>query len=281
VKVGVVGGRTGVIVDGHFVDAEQASDGRISSDPSDMFGSWGDLRDLAQRMTGADAHPPVDPTRLELPLPTPRQSFGVGVNYSEHAAEAAMDLPPVPMVFIKLPTSIVGPNEDVRIDSDTVDWEAELVVVIGQDCRDVTAADAWSVIAGLTIGQDISDRAIQFEGGANPQFGLGKSAPGFGPIGPWIVSADEFDPKLELDIRCELNGVIKQDSNTRHLIFGIPAIIEYLSARVQLLAGDVIFTGTPSGVGWGRSPKEYLSVGDVLETTIGQIGSISTKLVKR
>ena len=280
-KVAVVGGRVGLVVDGSFVDAARASEGRISASPVDVFDSWSDLLALGSGLGKQAGHPDLDLSQLELPMPVPRQSFGVGVNYSEHAAEAAMELPPVPMVFIKLPTSIVGPNEVVQIDSTSVDWEAELVVVIGKDCRDVAAADAWSVIAGLTVGQDISDRAIQFEGGANPQFGLGKSAPGFGPIGPWIVSADEFDPAPHLDIRCEVNGVVKQDSNTEYLIFGIPAIIEYLSARVQLLAGDVIFTGTPSGVGWGRNPKEYLAAGDVLTTTIGRIGTISTRLEKK
>jgi 2,4-didehydro-3-deoxy-L-rhamnonate hydrolase len=192
-----------------------------------------------------------------------------------------MELPAFPMVFPKFATSIVGPNEPVRIGSSTVDWEAELVVVIGTDCRDVSEADAWGVVAGLTVGQDLSDRAVQFEGGANPQFGLGKSAPGFGPIGPWIVSADEFTSDPQLDIRCDLNGTAKQSSNTKHLIFDIPTLVAYLSARVQLLAGDVIFTGTPAGVGWGRDPKEYLAAGDVLTTTIDGIGSITTKVTSR
>jgi 2,4-didehydro-3-deoxy-L-rhamnonate hydrolase len=122
---------------------------------------------------------------------------------------------------------------------------------------------------------------VQFEGGANPQFGLGKSAPGFGPVGPWIVSADEFDHELRLGIRCEIGGVEKQSSNTGHLIFDVPHIVSYLSHRVRLRPGDIVFTGTPAGVGWGRTPKEYLAAGDQIVTTIDGIGALKTRIGRR
>jgi 2,4-diketo-3-deoxy-L-fuconate hydrolase len=281
VKVAVADGRVGLVLDGHLVDVEQASNGRVSANPVGIFENWDGLLALAGSSVDASAYPAVDEATLELPIPVPRQAFGIGVNYRDHATEAAMELPKFPMVFPKFSSCIVGPNETVGVTPGAIDWEAELVVVIGRDARDVSAKDAWSVIAGLAVGQDISDRTVQFEAGANPQFGLGKSAPGFGPIGPWLVSADEFVREPELDVHCEINGVLKQDSNTRYLIFNISTLVAYVSERVQLLAGDVIFTGTPAGVGWGRDPKEYIGPGDVITTTIEGIGTITTRLGKR
>jgi 2,4-diketo-3-deoxy-L-fuconate hydrolase len=281
VKIAVVGGRTALVVADQVVDAARASGGAIPAEPAAMFAAWPDLQRLARDLQDADAYPALDPAALELPIPVPLQAFGIGVNYADHAGEAAMDLPATPMVFPKFPSCIVGPNDEVLIGSGTVDWEAELVVLIGVGCFQVTVAEAATVIAGYTIGQDLSDRAVQFEGGANPQFGLGKSAPGFGPVGPWIVSADEFGLDLRLGIRCEVGGVEKQSSNTEHLIFDVPHIVSYLSQRVRLRAGDVIFTGTPAGVGWGRTPKEYLAAGDQIVTTIDGIGTLTTRIGRR
>ena len=153
--------------------------------------------------------------------------------------------------------------------------------MIGTGCYEVAAGDALSVIAGYTVGQDLSDRVVQFEGGANPQFGLGKSGPGFGPIGPWVVSADELGATPQLDIRCDVDGVTKQSSNTAHLIFDVPTLVAYLSHRVRLCAGDLIFTGTPAGVGWSREPKELLHPGSRIDTTIGGIGTLTTRVAGR
>jgi 2,4-diketo-3-deoxy-L-fuconate hydrolase len=280
-RVAVVGGRTVLVIADQVVDAGRASGGAIPAEPAAMFAAWPDLQRLARDLQDADAYPALDTAALELPIPIPLQAFGIGVNYADHAGEAAMDLPATPMVFPKFPSCIGGPNDEVLIGSDTVDWEAELVVLIGAECFQVSVAEALTVIAGYTIGQDLSDRAVQFEGGANPQFGLGKSAPGFGPVGPWIVSADEFGRELRLGIRCEISGVEKQSSNTEHLIFDVPHIVSYLSQRVRLRAGDVIFTGTPAGVGWGRTPKEYLAAGDQIVTTIDGIGTLTTRIGRR
>ena len=281
-KVAVLEGRTTLVVNGRAVDAARASDGSIPADPREMFAAWTKLRELAERLGGTEPDgPPLDEGALQAPVPVPFQAFGIGVNYRDHAGESAMALPDNPLVFPKFSSSIVGPNEPVATRSESLDWEAELVVVIGTECYEVAAEDALSVIAGYTVGQDLSDRIVQFEGGANPQFGLGKSAPGFGPVGPWVVSADELGVEPQLDIRCEVDGVLKQSSNTRHLIFGIPALIAYLSARVRLHPGDLIFTGTPAGVGWMRDPKETLHPGSRIETTIEGIGTLTTRVVAR
>jgi 2-keto-4-pentenoate hydratase/2-oxohepta-3-ene-1,7-dioic acid hydratase in catechol pathway len=247
-----------------------------------MFSAWADLIQLEQRLDGVAADAPtLDVAALEAPVPVPRQAFGIGVNYLDHAGESAMVLPDKPLVFPKFSSSIAGPNEAVGTRSQALDWEAELVVVIGSDCYEVPADDALSVIAGYTIGQDLSDRIVQFEGGANPQFGLGKSAPGFGPIGPWVVSADEIGAEPRLDIRCEVDGTLKQSSNTSHLIFGIPALVAYLSSRVRLHPGDLVFTGTPAGVGWMREPRETLHPGSRIDTTIEGIGTLTTRVIAR
>ena len=282
-RVAVVGGRTVLVVGDRVVDVEWASDGGVPAAPQAMFRSWQQLLDLARRLDGAvaDGAPRLDPSTLELPVPVPVQAFGIGLNYSDHAGESAMDLPDKPLVFPKFSSSIVGPNVSVATRSDALDWEAELVVVIGVDCFEVPADDALSVIAGYTVGQDLSDRVVQFENGTPPQFGLGKSAPGFGPVGPWVVSADELGATPHLDIRCEVDGEGKQSSNTKNLIFDVPTLVAHLSSRVRLCAGDLVFTGTPAGVGWSRSPKQVLGPGSRVDTTIEGIGTLTTHVVGR
>ena len=282
-RVGVLDGRTVLVLGDRVVDVARASDGAIAADPGAMFRSWQHLLALARRLeeAGADQARVLDPSTLELPVPVPVQAFGIGLNYRDHADESAMELPATPLVFPKFSSSIVGPNEPVATRSDALDWEAELVVVIGVDCFEVPAEDALSVIAGYTVGQDLSDRVVQFENGTPPQFGLGKSAPGFGPVGPWVVSADELGGMPHLDIHCEVDGEVKQSSNTNNLIFDVPALVSYLSSRVRLCAGDLVFTGTPAGVGWSRNPKEVLRPGSRVDTTIEGIGTLTTRIVGR
>ncbi len=280
-KVAVLHDRTVLVVGDHIVDAETASGGTVASSPGSMFSAWPELLQLSERLGGTApaGSAPLDPSALDRPVPVPLQAFGIGVNYLDHAGESEIALPENPLVFPKFSSSIVGPNDGVAVRSETLDWEAELVVVIGTECFDVAESDALSVIAGYTIGQDLSDRVVQFEGGANPQFGLGKSGPGFGPVGPWVVSADEIGLEPRLGVRCDVDGVIKQSSNTEHLIFGIAALVSYLSSRVRLHPGDLIFTGTPAGVGWSREPREMLSAGSRIDTTIEGIGTLTTRLV--
>jgi 2-keto-4-pentenoate hydratase/2-oxohepta-3-ene-1,7-dioic acid hydratase in catechol pathway len=200
------------------------------------------------------------------------------LNYVAHALEGPWGVPEVPAVFTKYPTCIVGARESVAIPAPTTDWEVELVVVMGRRAHRVAQADAWSYVAGLTIGQDISERTLQRAGNV-PQFGLGKSYPGFGPMGPWLVTPDEFSNPDDLSISCSLNGETMQDSRTGDLVFGVARLVEYLSAVVPLLPGDVIFTGTPSGVGAGRKPPRFLQPGEVLVSEIEGIGSLTTHLV--
>jgi 2,4-diketo-3-deoxy-L-fuconate hydrolase len=180
-------------------------------------------------------------------------------------------LPKVPVVFTKYPSCIAGPYDAVLLRGDSNDYEAELVVVIGQTTRDVAYDQAWSHVAGLTIGQDVSDRALQLA--ARPaHFGLGKSRDTYGPTGPVLVSPDNFDDPNDLSITCDINGERRQDARTSSLIFDVPFLVSYLSEIMTLEAGDLIFTGTPAGV--GMPDKRFLKAGDVIRTTVGGIGAM-------
>jgi 2-keto-4-pentenoate hydratase/2-oxohepta-3-ene-1,7-dioic acid hydratase in catechol pathway len=207
----------------------------------------------------------------------PRQVFAIGLNYRDHAAESGLPAPDVPVVFTKYPTSITGPSAAVALPSDFVDWEAELVAVIGARAEHVKAADAWSHVAGLTVGQDLSERKVQLAGPA-PQFSLGKSYPGFGPIGPAIVTLDEIADVDNLEISCLLDDEVLQKGRTSDLIFSIPELVEHISAICPMLPGDLIFTGTPAGVGGARTPNRFLTPGSALITAIEGIGELRNRL---
>ena len=253
-------------------DVEKASDGRFAADPQAVFARWDEFADWAGRLR-APLVEPFDPGRLKAPAPRPPQVFAIGLNYADHAAEGSLPLPPEPAVFTKFQTSITGPNEMVSLPTATVDWEAELVVVIGRRAAGVGAARAWDHVAGVTAGQDLSERTRQLVG-TPPQFSIGKSFPGFAPIGPEIVTPDELADRDDLEIGCSVNGEIVQHARTSGLIFSVASLIERLSAILPLNPGDIIFTGTPSGVGHARSPRRYLAPGDVLETWISGVGRL-------
>jgi 2-keto-4-pentenoate hydratase/2-oxohepta-3-ene-1,7-dioic acid hydratase in catechol pathway len=201
--------------------------------------------------------------------------FGIGLNSRSHAAEAGMDLPSVPATFTKFPASITGPFATVELPNGTVDWEVELVVVIGRLADRVSTADSWSHVAGLTIGQDLSDRTLQLAAGA--QFSLGKSHRGFSPLGPWVVTPDELDDPDDLALGCRVDGETVQDGRTSDLVFTVPQLVAELSAVVPLLPGDIIFTGTPGGVGFARKPPRFLQPGETLESWVEGIGTIRTR----
>jgi 2-keto-4-pentenoate hydratase/2-oxohepta-3-ene-1,7-dioic acid hydratase in catechol pathway len=260
---------------GTAVDVEHASDGRFSSRVQAVYDRWPEFRDWATQVD--DGGERVDIARLGPPVPAPRQVFAIGLNYRDHAAEGSAEVPEVPMVFTKFPSSITGPDAEVVLPADTVDWEAELVVVVGRYAKSVPHEDAWDYVAGLTIGQDLSERALQ----RKPQLCLAKSYPGFSPLGPALVTADEFDNRSDLEIGCLLNGEQMQKARTSDLIFGIPELVEYLSSIVALWPGDVIFTGTPSGVGAVRKPPRFLQQGDELTTYIEGIGTMRHRLRRR
>jgi 2,4-didehydro-3-deoxy-L-rhamnonate hydrolase len=178
----------------------------------------------------------------------------------------------VPATFTKFPASLTGPFDDVELVGTNVDWEVELVAVVGRRADHVAESDAWSHIAGLTVGQDISDRDLQFAAGA--QFSLGKSRRGFGPMGPWLVTPDEFADPDDLALGCSVDGETVQDARTSDLIFDVSRLVAELSGVLPLLPGDVIFTGTPAGVGITRQPPRALQPGQVLETWVEGIGTI-------
>ena len=180
-----------------------------------------------------------------------------------------MALPAKPLVFTKWPSCITGPTASVELRSETADYEAELVVVIGDGGRDVSVDDAWDHVAGIMCGQDISDRRLQFAA-QPPHFDLGKSRDTYGPVGPALVSLDLVDDPADLAIECRVNGETRQSSRTRHLIFDVPFLISYLSTAITLAPGDMIFTGTPEGI--GATQGLYLQPGDVVETEIAGLG---------
>ncbi len=272
-------GRLGLDVVGRFVDLEQASHGRVSSDPMAAFASWAEIRRLASEQTVGDAGRLILPERLGPPVPRPAQVFAIGLNYRDHAEEAGLPIPDQPMVFTKFPTCLAGPNVEIPLTSDRVDWEVEQVVVIGRRAHRVAARDAWEYVAGFCVGQDVSDRAQQFSG-KPPQFSLGKSAPAFGPIGPALVSPDEIPDRDDMRLRCFLDGECVQDSSTKNLIFPVPALIEHLSRWCVLQPGDLIFTGTPGGVGSVRTPRRYLKAGETIVSEIDGVGRLSNRCIE-
>lgn len=263
-----------VLLDG-IVDTATASDGRFGPDPMSAYDDWAAFAVWASH--GAEITGPLDESKLGCPVPAPRQVFAIGLNYRSHAEESGMAIPDVPATFTKFPASLGGPFDDIEIHGDSVDWEVELVVVIGAAADRVDEADAWNHVAGLTIGQDISDRSLQFAAGM--QFSLGKSRRGYGPMGPWIVTPDEVSDPNNLALGCSVDGETVQDGRTNDLVFSVPQLIVELSAVVPLLPGDVIFTGTPAGVGMTRQPPRSLRPGQVLESWVEGIGALRNPCV--
>ena len=277
-RVATVEGRAVVLVGDGVVDVATASAGSLPADPQLLYEHWDEVRALAERATEPDAA--LDPHSLQAPVPRPRQVFAIGMNYAAHAAEAGVEAPTFPPTFTKFPTCLTGPDATVELPSEFVDWEVELVVVMGRLAYEVAAGSGWAYVAGLTVGQDLSERIVQTRPPA-PQFSLGKSFPGFGPIGPWVVTPDELDDPDDLALGCSVNGEEVQKSRTSDLIFGVDALIHHLSSITPLLPGDLIFTGTPAGVGGTRTPPRFLAPGDELVSTIEGIGTIHTHLVER
>jgi 2,4-diketo-3-deoxy-L-fuconate hydrolase len=276
-RIANLNGRLSLISQGRAVDVERASAGGFTSDPHAVYARWDEFTEWANALSTEDARP-FDVASLGAPSPAPAQVFGIGLNYRDHAAEAGLGLPDEPTVFTKFASSLTGPYGEIELPVPTVDWEVELVAVVGRRAWRVSAEHGWAHVAGLTIGQDLSDRTLQMAGPA-PQFSLGKSRPGFGPIGPWLVTPDEFDNPDDLALSCAINGESVQKSRTSQLIFSVPELISRLSAILPLLPGDVIFTGTPAGVGVARTPQRFLVAGDELVSTIEGIGELRHRFV--
>jgi 2-keto-4-pentenoate hydratase/2-oxohepta-3-ene-1,7-dioic acid hydratase in catechol pathway len=278
-RIGNLSGRLSLFVVGGAVDVEKASAGRFGPDPQDVYPRWDEFGDWYRSADLSDVVA-FDPTELGPPTPAPAQVFAIGLNYAEHAAESGFAVPDTfPPVFTKFRTALAGPVTTVTLPpGGNVDWEVELVAVIGRRAEHVPAAEAWSHIAGLTVGQDISERISQLSGPA-PQFSLGKSFPGFAPLGPWLVSVDEFSDPDDLELHCAVDGETVQHGRTRDFVFGVGALVEGLSRVTPLLPGDVIFCGTPSGVGVGRKPPRFLAAGQELVSRIEGIGELRQRFV--
>ncbi len=216
---------------------------------------------------------------LAPPILNPSKIICVGLNYADHCREQNIDLPKSPVLFAKFPTALIGINEAITWPAESsqqVDYEAELAVVIGREAKNVSEDEAYRYVAGCTIVNDVSARDVQFSDG---QWIRGKSFDTFCPMGPYLVTMDEIDDPQELDIRCRVNGELRQDSNTREMIFQIPFLISFISKTSTLLPGDVISTGTPAGVGVFRNPKVFLKPGDVVEVEIETLGLLRNSVI--
>ena len=269
-RIANVGGRAALVVDGRVVDVERASGGRLPSDSNALVARLGEVGDLEV----PDDAPALEDVELGPPVPRPSKILAAALNYRSHAEESGLPLPDAPVLFAKLPSALAGPTDDVVVPEGRarVDWEAELVVVVGRRARDVSAGDAWSYVAGVTCGQDVSDREEQFR--SVRQFTVAKSRDTYAPTGPVVVTPDELPNRDDLAVRCLLDGEEVQSGRTNDLIFSVPELIEFASGWCTLEPGDLIFTGTPAGVGDGRDPPRYLAPGQLLETEIEGIGAM-------
>ena len=216
--------------------------------------------------------------RLRAPLSNPPRVFAIGLNYRDHAKESGMAIPTTPVVFFKLTPAIIGPGDAIVLPKNSTqpDYEAEFAFVIGKGGYRIPASAWQEHVYGYTIVNDVSARDVQF---ATTQWSLSKSFPTFCPLGPAIVTADEIVDPHQLSISLSIDGEILQNSNTRELIFGIPALIEYISSITPLLPGDIVSTGTPAGVGIGRTPKRWLKAGETVTVAVAGLGSLSNPVV--
>jgi len=220
----------------------------------------------------------LDDVKLHAPLRNPPRIFAIGLNYRDHAKESGMEIPTTPVVFFKLATAIIGPGDAIVLPKNSTqpDYEAEFAFVIGKGGYRIPASSWREHVYGYTIVNDVSARDIQF---SSTQWSMSKCFPTFCPLGPAIVTADEIPDPHNLQISLSIDGERLQNSNTRELVFNIPALIEYLSSITPLLPGDIISTGTPPGVGLGRNPKRWLKHGETVTVTIEGLGSLTNPVV--
>ncbi|UQX87400.1 fumarylacetoacetate hydrolase family protein [Jatrophihabitans telluris] len=267
-----------VLVDGdRALDVAAASAGLLPADAIAALQRWDDVLAWAP---GADwsASVTVSADQFGPPVPAPRQVFAIALNYAPHAAEAGFEPPAEPLVFTKFPSCITGPVTVVELPEGNVDWEIEVVAVIGRGGYRIPREQAWDAVAGLTLGQDLSERVLQLTG-KPPQFSLAKSHPGFGPVGPVAVTPDEFDERSDLGFESSIDGEVIQSGRTSEMIFGVDELIARLSAVCRLLPGDLIFTGTPEGVGNRRSPQRFLQPGETLVSRLEGVGELRQSFV--
>lgn len=288
-KLANLDGRAVIVHDSGVTDVASASGGAFGPDIHSLYSQWTAFRtwaDLAVDRDGGGGSAVV-PAPAPAPAaarygpvsPRPSQVLAVGLNYRAHALESGLALPEVPLVFTKFPSSVAPAHGVVELPTDQVDWEVEVAVVIGPSARAVATSEAWGHVAGLTAAQDLSARDVQLAGGSAPQFSLGKSFPGFLPLGPVLATPDEFDDREAVGLQCSVNDEVVQSSSTSDLIFPIATLVSYLSHIVTLQPGDVILTGTPAGVGLGMTPPRYLRPGDVVTTRVDGVGDLRQECV--
>ncbi|MCX4091323.1 fumarylacetoacetate hydrolase family protein [Nocardia sp. alder85J] len=287
-RIANLAGRGVFVLGGEDADLQAAeiaavSGGRFGPDLGQIYQHWDRFRSWAATLTPDSMHThafPLNRALLGAPSPAPRQVFAVGLNYREHVAETGFAMPEqLPPVFTKYLSSFSGPDSTVVLPvGGHVDWEVELVVIIGRELHRADPEQIWPAVAGVTVGQDLSERLQQFRGPA-AQFGLGKSFPGFAPQGPWLVTPDELADRDDLELGCAIDGQEVQKARTGDLIFPVPQLLSRLSHTVVLQPGDVIFTGTPAGVGMGRDPQRFLQPGETLDSWIEGIGTLRQTFV--
>ncbi|GAA0951264.1 fumarylacetoacetate hydrolase family protein [Actinocorallia libanotica] len=263
-----------VLADDRAADIATASGGRFGPGLQSVYDAWPEFTAWA-----ATADPvsdvELDRALLGPPSPAPSQIVAIGLNYADHATETGFEPPKdLPPVFTKFASSLTGPHGEIALpEGGHTDWEVEVVAVIGRTAHRITEAEAWDHVAGLSVGQDLSERILQFTG-QSPQFGFAKSYPGFAPTGPWLVTLDEVPDRDDLALGCAIDGETVQDGRTSKLLFSIPRTIAELAEVITLRPGDVIFTGTPDGVGYGMDPQRFLRPGETLRTWVEGIGEM-------
>jgi len=260
-----------------FWDLGRLTDGRLA-DPMAAIADGDALHSLAglDGTPAGDADGVVGLDGLGPAIPRPQKVFGIGMNYLAHIDEMHRAPSTAPVIFTKFPSCLVGPADDVRVVGERTDYEVELVAVVGRRCRDVDESEVWDVMAGVTVGQDISERALQ-NASAPAQFSLGKSYDTFGPIGPAVVSVDLLGERDDLLLTCAIDGEVRQDSRTSRMIVGVRQLVAYLSSVCTLEPGDLVFTGTPAGV--GDAQDRCLVAGQRIDSQIVGVGHMVNRCV--
>jgi 2-keto-4-pentenoate hydratase/2-oxohepta-3-ene-1,7-dioic acid hydratase in catechol pathway len=271
------GPRIGVVLDDTIVDLA-AGDGDGDGDAMiNLIAEWETRKESvasAARRAGGRA---LSNARLLAPVPRPGKVFAIGLNYADHIAESKAETPQHQVWFTKAVTSINDPFDPILIakSGPFVDYEVELVAIIGKRGRDITKANAAAHVFGYCVGNDVTERFWQHR---TPQWSLGKSFDTHAPIGPWITTADEAGDPHAMGLRCFVNGDKRQDSNTKHLVFNVWEQIEHLSQAMTLEPGDLIFTGTPGGIGAAMDPRQFLKLGDIVRCEIDGLGAIEATM---
>ena len=259
--------RTGIVVGDRVIESG------VEGTMIDIIQDWEALKPELEAKAAAGGGVPLASVKLEAPVQRPGKIFAIGLNYADHIAESKMETPERQVWFTKAQTSVNAPFDpiDIAQGTATADYEVELVAIVGKGGKHISTSDAPSAIFGYCVGNDVTERMWQHAG---PQWSLGKSFDTHAPMGPWIVTADELGDPHALGLRCFVNGEKRQDSNTGHLVFNIWHQVEHLSVGMTLEPGDVLFTGTPGGIGAAMEPRRFLKAGDIVRCEIDAIGAI-------